>query len=46
MMNGDVRVTARTIRTKAGTTHTVYRARGDMFHSLDQLAEQLGTDAR
>jgi hypothetical protein len=42
-MRDDVRVTARTLRTAAGTTHTVYEANGLTCHSLDALEAALAS---
>lgn len=38
----DVRVTARTVRTALGTTHTVYEVAGETYHSLEQLLQEHG----
>ena len=37
----DVQVTARTIRTEAGTTHTVYRVGEREFYDVDTLEAHL-----
>lgn len=36
----DVRVTARTIRTELGTTHTVYRVGEREFYDADEIPQQ------
>jgi hypothetical protein len=38
----DVHVTARTIRTERGTTHTVYDVAGQTYHSREQLLQEHG----
>ena len=38
----DVRVTARTMRTELGTTHTVYEVAGETYHSHEQLLQEHG----
>ena len=38
----DVHVTARTIRTELGTTHTVYETAGETYHSHEQLLQEHG----
>jgi len=38
----DVRVTARTMRTELGTTHTVYEVAGQTYHSREQLLQEHG----
>ncbi len=38
----DVRVTARTVRTALGTTHTVYEVAGETYHSREQLLQEHG----
>lgn len=41
MNHHDVRVTARTIRTEFGTTHTVYRVGEREFHNVRALEAHL-----
>ncbi len=40
----DARITARTIRTQLGTTHTIYRVDGREFHDVDALEAHLGEE--
>lgn len=45
MTPADARVTARTIRTELGTTHTVYRVDDREFYDVDDLEAHLADDA-